>query len=244
MEWAPGKGEIMDTTSVGIDSLLKSMPADSASAFVWLGQVLPGINPAIAMLIASWIATRGIWLIKLLINAMKIVGPGPISPIFQQIQKIWQSLAWILNPLIMYLVGKTLTGSDPLSLLFTFAGIGVREWLVKSPIPTSKGELMKLKAAVIFVLALVPFLFVGNVQAQTATPLGTLPNWVSIAIGGGHTSNFHDGNTVNSPWVGGRVGYIQSKHLKFELEGRYIFETQAYSMSNYSQLTVAGYIVF
>lgn len=86
---------------------------------------------------------------------------------------------------------------------------------------------------------------VGVANAQTTIPsIGTLPNWLSIAIGGGHTSNFHDANTVNSPWVGGRLGYIQSRHLKFEVEGRYIFEREAYSLSNYSQFTVAGYIVF
>lgn len=137
----------MDSLNAAIDSLVNALPADSTAAVAWINTLLPGIDPALVALMAAWLATRGIWAIKLLINVMKFVGPGPISGIFSKVQGIWSSIGWILNPLLMYLAGQQFTGSGPMGLLFAFAGIGVREWLVKSPIPTSKDELAKLKGA-------------------------------------------------------------------------------------------------
>lgn len=234
----------MDTTlALAVDSLIVAMPSDSAGLVAWLGKAIPGLAPELVILLAAWLATRGIWLIKLLVTAVKIVGPGPIAPIFKSIQAMWSKLGWILNPAIMYLLGTTVVGLPPVwSIIFSFAGIGVREWLVKSPIPTSKEELMKFKAKVAILTLVALSLFVP----MSAHALGNinLPPNIALAIGGGHESNFHDGNTVNSPFIGSRLGYVVSKHLKVEAEAKYIFEQEAYAGSNYSRLSLGAYITF
>lgn len=124
--------------------------SDSALVAKGVMDTFPGIAPALVGLIASWLATRAIWLVKLLIQY------GPVllkldkdRIILTKLQGYWTKVAWIVNPLALFLIMHKGTHNISLSALLTFAGIGVKEWLGKSPIPTSVKELKQLKAALI-----------------------------------------------------------------------------------------------
>jgi hypothetical protein len=119
---------------------------DSAAVYSWVTTTLPGINPGFVMMIAGILASRALWAVKLVATiASKLQGE---TVIVQGLRSVWSKVAWIVNPILMVMMGWIATGGDlGLGTLIGFAGMGVREWLVKSPIPTSKEGLAKLKGA-------------------------------------------------------------------------------------------------
>jgi hypothetical protein len=131
------------------------VPTDSSNVFNMIINFLPGINPAFVALISGWVCTRAIWLVKTAMSLGPMFKDVPaVKNILNAINTIWtgggtsRGLGWIINPILMIVMGYFVSGKDiGMGTLLGFAGIGVREWLVKSPIPTSIAEIKALKGA-------------------------------------------------------------------------------------------------
>jgi hypothetical protein len=215
----------MDTTAVIV------IP-DSALVHDTITNFLPGIHVGFVALLAGFMASRGLFVLRLLVKyGPTIIRIPGVKQLLNVIKLTWEGkevtnpdgsvtktkgLGWLINIVLMVLAGYWATGSIGWGSLIGFAGIGVREFLVSSPIPTSRKELRKLKSKMAIIL-FVPFLFLfpGRSEAQTQFTLDR----ITVAVGGGYKQQYlHKAQDNDYPFGGARAGYILSGHLKVELE--------------------------
>lgn len=209
----------MDTTFVA--------PTVVDSAFIHdaVARFLPGIHPGFVALVAAFLASRALWVVRLLVRYGPVIVRIPgLQNLLNAVKLLWEGkpgqkgIGWLVNPALMVLAGWWATGSLGWGALVGFAGTGIREWLISSPIPTSKEEFNKVfkpKMGIILVAVAAALALSATARAQPALSMQR----VALAAGGGWKQEYrHRVDGRDYPWIGARASYIVSAHLKAELE--------------------------
>lgn len=195
--------------------------SDSAAVFNWFTDTLPGINPAFVMLIAGYLATRAIWLVKFVVKHANL-----FRPLLDKIQKVWETQGWVINPILMVLAGFLTTGKWDTAAIMAAAGIGIKEWLTRSPIPTTKEELKRMKGA-LAITAVFGLLFLGNSNSYAQEginppALKEYEKW-AFSLGGGMESDPSESlsglqDKQWDPVASAKISRILSGHLSLQAQ--------------------------
>lgn len=216
-------------------------PSDSAQIFRIITEFFPGINQEAVALIVGFILTRFIWLGKLLLSLGPILNLGPVSEFLTKLRELWtgtetkRGLGWLINPILMIIMGYFFAGTWSMGALMGFAGIGVREWLIKSPIPTSTADLKKIKNAV-GLLVLLGILFIpATAWGQQAPPKKmsyTDVRRLSVAITPGfqwtYDPHIYIKSQKSNPFISGKLSYLVLGNVSLNYSYTRNLERKAY----------------
>jgi hypothetical protein len=216
------------------------MSPDSTFVHQFITETLPGISPAFVAIVAGYLGTRFIWLLKIFLAVLAGSNIPVLNTAMTKIKYLWggdpsklgdRGLGWLINPALMMLAGMITTGKWDQATLMTFVGIGVREWLIKSPIPTSAAELKKLKATFIIPIAIVLGLLIA-IPAQAAVSDTTSVKKISFSIpqrllfstGVGYQRNYVAWKLEKdiNPFVGVKIGFLLNGKFAIQTESTWI----------------------
>ncbi len=222
-------------------------PADSALVADWLVRTFPGVAPAFVALIAAFLAGRALWALKLVIALGSNTNIPILNTVLEAAKKLWSGdpatgksgLSWLINPVLMVLAGWLASGSVGFGVILGAAATGLREWVKKSPIPTSTEELMKLKGKLGIVAAgLIGLSFwggaahaqrtatpqelaewraalapIGLAVTPAATPASSLKQHLGFTVSGGFAWLRGPGDDHGFPYVTPRATWVLSSRL-------------------------------
>lgn len=201
------------------------VPVDSTTIFHAIQNFFPGMEVGFVALLAGFGASRALWLMKALAGLLPIVADIPQVHAMEDVVKaVWSKFAWIINPALMILAGWVTTHQLDKATVIAFAGIGIREWLIKSPIPTSKDQLMKLKGALVLLLFLCPIS--AHAAGVTKAFIPTDPNANGLSLAKEFGAQYYKTTPENiSVSVVKKDKYSLIDHVKLSINGGYGFES-------------------